>query len=271
MSKLIESLKAGAKEFSKTKNGAPESTRGSSHEMTQAQLADIYFSSGEKTKKSEYPMVVKVIEKQKAISVLPWIIASLAFLITAFALFSTKRIFIDIKVIDDNSPYLSGEMVPGGPRLQSPPKENLGGERVGMQAFIFQGAAKVRSAKSKSSLTLINSSIASFARANLYFKEPVDLMSSKLVFWVRGEKGGENIGIALRDNENIQAFDKGSHYPFPSGLSSSWQRVEMSLSEVAKAFNARAVTGMRFEFGSKEAKNKPGDTIHIRDLQIVPL
>ena len=36
-----------------------------SHELTQEQLADIYFSSSEKAKRADQPLVIKVIEKPR--------------------------------------------------------------------------------------------------------------------------------------------------------------------------------------------------------------
>ena len=86
MSKLLEAIKTSQKGLSKDKTN---------HEMTQEQLSDIYFSGSEKGSGSQPPLVIKVIETPRWASLVPWIIASIAFLITAFSLFSTKRIFVE--------------------------------------------------------------------------------------------------------------------------------------------------------------------------------
>ncbi len=264
MSKLIESLKAGAKEFSKKQepeNGGLQDKK-TNYQMTQEQLADIYFSGSEKAKKSEYPMVIKVVEKQRAASLLPWFIASIAFLITALSLFSTKRIFVDIKVIDDR--YLAS--------MQNPADEAPGetsGEKIPLQNFTFEGASKLKSSRSSKSLTLVNSSVAPFARASLRLETPLDLSNSKIVFYAKGSEGGENLSFAVKDRGNILAFAKGTVNPFPQGLTTEWQRAEIPLLEVEKGFDPRNVSSLRFEFGAKDTKNKPGDTVFVRDLQVV--
>ncbi len=272
MSKIIESLKAGARA------GQTLQTEKSSYEMTQEQLADIYFSGSDKAKKSEYPMVIKVIEKSKPSSYLPWLIAAIAFLVTAFSLFSTKKIFVDIKVIDEKNPFLVSalsaqpqntvdQILNEGTAKQEAP----GAMRLPMQNVDFEGAAKLKSSKNLNSLTLVNASIASFARANLYFRNPLDLEGYKIVFYAKGADGGEGLRFGVKDRENMLGFDKGTMNPFPANLTTDWQRAEICLPVPGKGFDAKNVSNIRFEFGSKEAKNKSGDTVYIKDLQVVPL
>jgi hypothetical protein len=257
MSKLIETLKSGVREANK-----------SGHEMTQDQLADIYFPNSDKVKKSEYPSVIRVIEKPRASAITPWIITSIAFLITALSLFTTKRVFVDIKIIDEKNPYL--QMLQG--QHGSVPDPEIGqGERVPLEDFSFEGAALPKSSKNKNMLTLVNSSIAPFSRAFLSFETPRDLSNSKIVFYAKGNKGGENIGVALKDRQNIQAFKGGTFYPFNHRLGTNWQKAEISLKNLPREFDAQGVSALRLEFGTKNAKNKPGDTLFIRDLEIAPL
>ncbi len=286
MSKLIESLRAGASQFAKRPtNGHAVTAEKTAHELTQQQLADIYFSSGsEKAKKSEYPLVIKVVEKPRPAALLPWVITSLAFLITAFSLFSTKRIFVDVKVIDEKSPYwaaMSGGTLPvsaAPASVESLPQETLGpvaetgpGERIATDRFIFEGAAKIKSNKDRSMLVLANSSVAPFARANLFFNPARDFAAQKIVFLAKGQHGGENLAIAIKDRSNIQAFDRGRLLLFPNGLGSEWQTAEIALSDLPKEFDERHVAQMRFEFGSKEVNNKPGDTVFVKDIRVVSL
>ncbi len=269
MSKLIESLKASAREFT-TRTHAPleeAPAKKSSYEMTQEQLADIYFSNSEKTKKSELPMVLKVIERRYSAPIAPWIIASVALLITGFSLFSTKRVFIDIKVVDD--PYLQGA---SAVRESAKTTEPEAGNEIPLTNTSFDGAAKLNSRRDdKGGLTLVNSSISSFARVNVAFSPPLNLAGAKIVFYAKGQKGGENLSIALKDGQNVSAFEGGSFFPFAAGLSASWKKAEIPLSGMSQDFDVKKITNLRIDFGSKETGNKNGDTIFVKDFQVVPL
>jgi hypothetical protein len=267
MSKLIESLKSGIKDFPKENKTV--------HQMTQEQLAEIYFSGSDKTRRPDTPMIIKVVEKSPAVSIIPWLIASLAFFLMALSLFSTKRIFVDIKVIDEKSPYLAALQ-----QIQLNPFAYLPGhglaapvsQRISPLEFSFEGASKLKSAKTEQMLTLVNSSVAHFARANVYFESPLDLSQSKIIFYAKGKKGGESVTFSVKDRDNVSAFERGDLNPFPDKLTTQWQKGEILLTdETAQAFNPRGVSSMRFEFGARQTKNKPGDTIFIKDLQIVKI
>ena len=69
----------------------------------------------------------------------------------------------------------------------------------------------------------------------------------------------------------MAAFNKNKIYPFPNNLTTDWQRAEIPMLALAKEFDTRTVVSLRFEFGSKDTDNKPGDTISIKDLQVLPL
>ncbi len=275
MSEVIESLRAGAREFSKKQSMEtdPNPRKKTDYELTQEQLADIYFSGSEKIKKSELPLVIKVIEKPRTSSAVPWIITSIAFLITAFSLFSTKRIFVDIKVLDERGPYFAALQdatdsgYPANSTARNPQTETP--DQYSFQNFVFEGAAILNSSKDKTALTLVNSSVAPFARAQLHFSPPLNLTVSKIVFYAKGTRGGENLAVALKDRRNILAFDKGKIYPFPGRLTTDWQKAEISVSDVVQEFDVKNVASLRLEFGSKDTKNKPGSTVLIKDFQIV--
>ena len=223
--------------------------------------------------------MIKVIEKQRVSSVVPWLLASISFFLLALSLFTTKRVFVDIQIVDDKHSYFSRqENEPSVPaadkeaRSSEPAAQNvILGDPISMQGFLFEGAAKLGSAKDKTSLTLVNSSVAVFARANLYFTSPVNLTGSKIVFYAKGNHGGENLALAVKDKENVQAFTKNKAFPFPNALTTDWQRAEIPLTDAVQAFDPRNVVNLRFEFGSKDTANKAGDTIFVKDLQILPL
>lgn len=277
MSNLIEALKASAKEFAQKQSvgqSQPEEKKKTAYELTQEQLADIYFSGSEKIKKSDTPLVIKVIEKRRSSSAVPWLISSLSFFLLGLSLFTTKRVFVDIKIIDDSHPYFNRQENAAPAPLVEEKEAAAGivsGDKISMQGFLFEGAAKLGSAKDKTSLTLVNSSVALFARANLHFNSPVNLMGSKIVFYAKGRHGGENLALAVKDKGNIQAFAKNKAFPFPDALTTEWQRAEVPLKDTVAAFDPKNVVSLRFEFGSKNTANKAGDTIFVKDLQILPL
>lgn len=280
MSEIIEALKASGKDFEDRIQ-----KKKSSYELTQEQLADIYFSSGERSKKHlDAPLVIRVVEKPALASVVPWIITSVAFLITAMSLFSTKRVFIDVKIIDEKSPYmrqfrdeeaaLSGVDYGGGTqqaeRTRDFSRESTPGTPISSDGALFEGGAASRSESSRDGLKLVAGSGAPFSRGQIQLDSPIDITGSKLVFYARGAKGGERLGVALKDRENVNAFPKGTHEPFPTGLTSEWQRVEIPVSATVKEFDERHVSALRFEFGTT-MQNHAGDTVWIRDLEVVPL
>lgn len=259
MSKIIESLKAGVRE---------QSGR-SAQELTQEQLAEIYFSGADKTRRSDQPLVIKVIEKERVSPVMPWFIASIALLVTAFALFSTKRIFIDVRVMDDANLATSDWSGPSKSAKDAAPRSE--GQPLSIENVVFEGAAKVRSGQSGRELSLVNSSVAPFAKASLFLNAPLDLSRSKIVFYAKGERGGENLAVAIKDADNRLGFDKGKYFPFPAKLSTEWQRAEITLTETPAGFDPQRVMSLRFEFGTKDADNRSGDIIKVRDIEAVTI
>ncbi len=269
MSKILEALKVHEAPAAITKEVRIEK---SAHELTQEQLADIYFSATGKPKTAELPVIIKIIERPRLATYIPWILACLAFAATLFSLFSTKRVLVDIKVLDEKSAFLHAldrRSLDGEPTADD---KTAAANGFSVADFVFEGAAYLNSSKDKNGmLTLINSSVAPFARASLRLDPPLDLSHAKIVFYAKGGRGGENIAFALKDEENVQGFYKGKLLPYPDRLTSGWQRAEISVSqETAKDFDSRRVTSLRFEFGAKDTGNKPGDLILIKDLQWVP-
>ncbi len=275
MSKIIEALKSSSATPATTTSSDREIRyEKTTREMTQEQLAEIYFSATGKPKTQEPPVIIKVIERPRIASVIPWIITSLAFLITAFSLFSTKRVFIDVKVVDDKSAYIvspaasadfTNSTTQDQERSQAAPKD--GGNTISLQEFVFEGAAYLKSSRDPNLLTLVNSSVAPFARAVVHFARPINMSHGRIVFYAKGAKGGEELAIALKDEGNNQAFARGKIYPYPHGMTTAWQKTEIVLTNLSKEFDAKRVSSFRFEFGSKDTSNRTGDTILIRDLQ----
>jgi hypothetical protein len=244
------------------------------YQLTQEQLAEIYFSgSGDKPKQSELPLIIKVVEKPKLWTLAPWIIACAAFLLAAFSVFSSKRIFIDIQVVDDGRSWRSSQAADQESNAQPTASEPFEEESflnkiLPYKLFSFEGAAKLKSIKDDSGLTLTNSSVAPFARASLVFPKPISMSGTKITFSARGQRGGERLAFALKDRDNVLAFDKGKMFPFEKPLTNTWQKTEIVIAETSDGFDQLNVQSLRFEFGAKDTQNKPGDTIFIKDLKI---
>ena len=280
MSKIIEALRrdpveksAGSKK--PTPNEQLIQVESTGRELTQERLADIYFSAVGKPKHSEPPVIIRVVEKSKAAASIPWVITSVAFLITAIALFSTKRLLVDVRVIDDKTLLRSfDDEQSSGATGDSTGTTQTGSQpsiALPLEDFFFEGAAILQSSKDSRRLTLVNSSVSPFARAVLRPSQSFDLSRSKLVFDVRGAKGGEKLGVALKDIGNVQAFKKGIAQPFTGGLSTDWKETEVFLLDLNEIFDTKRVASIRFEFGTKDTENHSGDTIYVRNLRLVPL
>ena len=215
-------------------------------------------------------MIIKVIEKPHASAAIgPWLISLIAIVVTAFSLFSTKRIFVDIKVIDDQAMYVPSTFDQSS--LKRTTKTLGDGRQIRLDDFIFEGAALLKSSKTDNLLTLANSSVSNFAKAAVSFDPGLNLSSSKLTFWVKGIHGQENFAVAMKDEGNLMAFPKGKYYPFPLGLTNDWQKVEIASADFLANFDSKNIAGLRFEFGTKEIGNKAGDVILIKDLSIEPI
>ena len=281
MSKIIEALKvrsSGAPKDSLLKKTPNEiRVERSSHELTQEQLADIYFSATGKDRTAEPPTIIRVVEKTRLATTIPWLIACFAFLVALFTLFPTKMILVDVKILDEKSAAHYG-LSRRAPETESSASVTHASTTISaegashqfaVQDFLFEGAAYLNSSKDKNgTLSLINSSVAPFARATLLLDPPLDLSRAKIVFYAKGGRGAENIAFSLKDKDNIQGFYKGKLFPFPNRLSTSWQKAEIKISEeTAMGFDPQNVTSLRFEFGSKDTGNKPGDLVLVKDLQ----
>jgi hypothetical protein len=199
-------------------------------------------------------------------------ITSVAFLITAVALFSTKRFVVDVRVIDDKTFFLSSDDLPAQSSVGAANEREPDLSRaIPLESFAFEGAALLQSSKDARRLTLVNSSVSSFARAVLRPEKGMDLSNAKLIFDVRGGKGGERLGVAIKDGGNVQAFKRGTLQLFPDGLTTEWTPAQILLVDLNDNFNPKDVSSLRFEFGAKDTANHSGDTIYVRGLRWVPL
>lgn len=245
--------------------------RKASYDLTLEQLAGVYLAGSDRSKKPDAsPVVIQLVDQRRGVNALiPWIIASVAFLITALSLFSTKRIFIDVQVVDDatlsrqrtEARRAPAPPLPAGPRTAATVLSPLD--------FVFDGGGRLNSSKTSAELTLVNSSLAPYARAHHYFRVPADLTGQRLVFEARGSQGGEGVAFSLKDRNNVNAFAKTKYHPFPDGLTTDWQTAEIPLTDLAPEFDPRGVSALRVDFGAKETGNQPGDTVFLRNIRFV--
>src|SRR3989338_8821124 len=172
MSKIIEALQEKARTL-KTKPAdktdpasLPESTRTASpQKLTQEDLAEIYFSGSQGSKKLPSPTVIRVIEKRRSFLV-PWILSSLALVASIFALVSSKKIFVDIHIVDEAAvptftrPYAPAYSKPAAaPSVASSTLNYHEALRLNPLQFRFSGGAVLNSTRDQDGISLANSSL----------------------------------------------------------------------------------------------------------------
>lgn len=70
-----------------------------------------------------------------------------------------------------------------------------------------------------------------------------------LIFWVKGEKGGEKVTVAFRDGNAINDLPQATVDPIPEGLSTKWKKVIIPLKEVADKVDLSKLDQVILEFG----------------------
>lgn len=273
-----------------TSSVSSASTPKSPYQLTQEQIADVYFpGAGTNPRKSDMPMVIRVVEPRPASYQLPWLITTIALFFCAFALFSTKKVMIDVKIIDEATlqshpealsqtegsritPNAS-EIIPLSPKTSLTESKTFKTSplKILPSQAVFTGSGAVESHAEGDVITLVNSDSHSFAQCAFELDRPIDLSTTKLVFMIKGKRGGENLELVLRDTRNISSLMIGSIKPLSQPLGTDWQKVEMTFNNLEQtSFDLRHVAYFRFEFGSKRAGNRVGDTLFIKDLQFLP-
>lgn len=277
MSKIIDSLQ---KRFG-TPSGieaaptvpASQSDRSARREVHE-QLADVYFQNPKQIVEDPQaafhaPTVVRIVDRSRSYF-LPWVITLIALALSAFALFSTKRIAVDIRIMDAAAPQ--GYPEAAGSALPSQPAPHTEMAEVMPMApsdFIFSGAALLRSTREKQQLVLTNSSVSGLAYAHAIFNPPLPALGKRLYLEARGMKGGEKFEIVLKDANGNTSLNWKPIVPFENGVSSEWQPTVIDL-EPSRFFNPNAIQQLRIEFGSQRTGNSADATILIRNLQWIP-
>ncbi len=281
MSKIIDSLQ---KRFG-TPTGieaaqtspASQSDRSARREIHE-QLADVYFQNPKQQIAEDpqapfhAPTVVRIVDRSRSYF-LPWVITLLALALSAFALFSTKRIAVDIRIMDSAVPQPdSGAVAAAAPSDAGRPAARAAiAEALPMSPsdFIFSGAALLRSTREKQQLVLTNSSVSGLAYAHANFNPPLPALGKRLYFEARGMKGGEKFEIVFKDANGNTSLNWKPIVPFEGGVSTDWQPAVIDF-EPSRFFNPNAIQQLRIEFGSQRTGNSADATILIRNVQWIP-
>jgi hypothetical protein len=86
-----------------------------------------------------------------------------------------------------------------------------------------------------------------------------------LVFWVKGEKGGEHADVSFRDADSISYMPQAT-YEIPV-ITNEWQKVVIPLSEIEDMVDTSQLVHIGLAFGA-DVGNEPGDTIYIDDFML---
>lgn len=85
-----------------------------------------------------------------------------------------------------------------------------------------------------------------------------------LVFWVRGEKGGEKFEVSFRDSSQHEV----TLMPLPEGAPAAWRQVSIPLSAIARQVNLANVDVVSLNFGSSVG-NPQGAVLFLDDVAFV--
>lgn len=279
MSKIIDSLQKrfGTVSESEAPHPSPAASQPgrTARQQVHEQLADVYFQNPKQLAEDprgafHAPTVVRVVDRSRSYF-MPWLITLLALALSIFTLFSTKRVAIDVKIIDDAAQI-------GADSTGIPPSHAAAHlasaslpEVVAMNPsdFIFSGAALLQSSKDKQQLVLTNSSVSGLAYAHAVFNPPLAALGKRLYLEARGLNGGEKFEIVLKDSNGNTSLNWKSLVPFEGGVSTEWRSAIIDF-EPTHFFNPDAIQQLRIEFGSQRTANPANATILIRNIQWIP-
>ncbi len=86
-----------------------------------------------------------------------------------------------------------------------------------------------------------------------------------LVFWVKGENGGERAELAFRDADSISYMPQ-TTYEIPA-ITKQWQKIVVPLAEIEDMVDLSELVHVGIAFGA-DVGNEPGDTIYIDSFML---
>lgn len=276
MSKIIEALeRVGANvkpgvQRQRLGAEAPGRTESSSYNMTQKELADIYFSSSNKTKQPPAPTLIRVIDGRKTY-LIPWIITVITLIICCIAIFSGKRVMVNFSVVDGNeSPAaLNSDTRMTQDDLSVEDADPRGTLRVPIKSLSLSDGAILNSVKEDENLILAGDASGRPAFAYLQYAPSFRAGEYLLSLEAKGKVGGEMVEVILRDKQYRTSLNQKPIRPFPLGLSKQWQRAEVEIN-VSEMFDANKTTLLRFSVNDEDQDNSSGSSVFIRNIKWKP-
>jgi len=281
----------GKQEASRVYRSGDASRPSGSRKFTQDQLADVYFQDYEKQKSLPPPTVIRVAQGSRSVPIL-WVLSLLALSLSVYALFGTKKLWIDVNIIDGGREVAAlpqgvglgaavakaAEPDEAAKALREPAEtQSFSGATSGLpeavtlnpMEFEFAGAAVLNSSKNSQQVVLANSTLSGLAYATYKFGRPLQADRYRLVFEARGLGGGERLEFVFKDTSRKSSLNWKVLDPFPEGLGTAWQLAEIALDD-SESFNAKAVTEMRIEFGSQRTRNGSDAVVFLKSMQWLP-
>lgn len=99
--------------------------------------------------------------------------------------------------------------------------------------------------------------------------QPLNVSSyNKLVFYVKGERGGEKFNVIFRDAHSTGYVPQARVTPLPDGCPEDWTRVEILLSKIAWKIDKEKLVSVGLEFGTNVG-NRQGTVFYIDEFMFV--
>lgn len=86
-----------------------------------------------------------------------------------------------------------------------------------------------------------------------------------LIFWIKGDKGGEKFTVAFRDAHALTDTPQVSTDPLPQGATLQWQKVVVPLSPLKEKLDLSQLDQVVLEFGLNRGNNE-GSIFYVDDF-----
>lgn len=268
MSKIIDALgKFGAETREGRLQPDPRAreARRTPYEMTQEELGDVYFARSAAAKQLPPPTLIRVVEGRRTYF-LPWAITTLALAFATAALFTSKRLSVEIRVVDDAASLESAATAPAKPNASRATGAAI---PVPVSDFALSAGAGPPARASRGELVISNRAPAGPVYAAAVFRPPFDASRRVLEFEAMGEAGHETVEVILKDARSQTNLNVAPIRPFPRGLATRWQKARVTV-ERGEFFDAARIVQLRFEAGADRTGNPVGSTVHIRNVRWTP-
>jgi hypothetical protein len=104
-------------------------------------------------------------------------------------------------------------------------------------------------------------------------KSPIEVQSlnvssyQRLVFWVKGLRGGEKFNVIFRDSHAPDYMPQVRVTPLVEGATKNWTKIEVPFSKVSWGIDLKNVVNIGIEFGNNVG-NRIGTTLFIDDVAV---